>query len=512
MADLVWFKSFQFFDASGDPLNAGTINIYDATTTNERTVYQDSAAAVPWTQPITLGTDGRLTAPIYVPTGAWKYLLKNSAGSTITSEDNIPGAVATGSVTSARPATPTLSKSANYTIAAADLGKYVEADATGGSFTLTLLSAITAGDGAQLWVQNIGTSGKVTVAAAGGQTINGATSIPINGQYSTLILKSNGANWTALVDRPIPTLSKTADYTVKHVDEGRLILCDCTAGQITVTLPTVALAGSGFRVGIKKIDSSTANALILDGAGSETVDGATTLTMTTQWGVCWVRCDGTTWNIESRGHSTSARFTTLEIGAASDTTVARASAGVISVEGSNVLMASNLGLSSIWVPAVSMTPNVTNGPSRGAVEVASNLLMLNTLDFDTTTAESAQFAIEMPISWDLGTVTAKAVWKHAATTVNFGVVWDVAGGAYSDNETPAAFGTAVTITDTGGVTNNIYLSPTSAAITIANTPAAGDWVAFRVRRAPANGSDTLAIDAGLLGVSIFYTITALKDG
>jgi len=158
-----------------------------------------------------------------------------------------------------------------------------------------------------------------------------------------------------------------------------------------------------------------------------------------------------------------------------------------------------------------MTANTTNGPASGTVEVATNLTMLVTKDFDTTTQESVQFDVHMPISWDEGTITAKAVWKHAATTTNFGVVWDIAGGAYSDNETPAAFGTTVTMTDTGGTTNNIYISPTSAACTIANSPAAGDWVKFRVRRVPADGNDTMAIDAGLLGISIFYTINALKD-
>jgi hypothetical protein len=145
------------------------------------------------------------------------------------------------------------------------------------------------------------------------------------------------------------------------------------------------------------------------------------------------------------------------------------------------------------------------------VEVATNLTMLKTLDFDATTAESAQFTVRMPKSYDLGTVTAQPIWKHASTSTNFGVVWDVAAGAYSDGEDPTTFGTAITSTDTGGTTNRIYAAPVTAAITIANTPAAGDWVVFRVRRAPSNGSDTMAIDAGLIGLVLFFTSNAAND-
>jgi hypothetical protein len=45
------------------------------------------------------------------------------------------------------------------------------------------------------------------------------------------------------------------------------------------------------------------------------------------------------------GTGDSPQFTAVNIGNASDTTVTRASAGVIAVEGSNVLMASNIGSS-----------------------------------------------------------------------------------------------------------------------------------------------------------------------
>jgi hypothetical protein len=176
------------------------------------------------------------------------------------------------------------------------------------------------------------------------------------------------------------------------------------------------------------------------------------------------------------------------------------------------LFASDLGQETIWVPAGSMTPNTTNGPSSATAETATNKVMVPTLDFDATTQESAQFMVQMPKSWDEGTIIAQFIWCHGATTTNFGVVWDIAAVALSDtNALDTAFGTAVTATDTGGTTDNVYASPETAEMTVGNSPAAEDLVVFRVRRAPANGSDTMAVDAKLIGVKLHYTTNALSD-
>lgn len=170
------------------------------------------------------------------------------------------------------------------------------------------------------------------------------------------------------------------------------------------------------------------------------------------------------------------------------------------------------GKQSIWAPAVAMTSRTTNGPSAGSVETATNKVMVETLDFDTTTQEFAQFAIRMPKSWNAGTVTFVPVWSHPATTTNFGVVWAMRAVALHDGSAiDAAFGTEQTSTDTGGATNTSYQGPESAAITIAGSPAKGDLVIFEVKRNPADGADTLAVDARLRGVLLHYTTDAEND-
>lgn len=84
-----------------------------------------------------------------------------------------------------------------------------------------------------------------------------------------------------------PTATITVDSTMS------MILADATAGAVTVNLPAVA-SSKGRLITVKKVDSG-GNAVTLDGAGAETIDGATTLATTTQWVAFTVWCDGTAW-------------------------------------------------------------------------------------------------------------------------------------------------------------------------------------------------------------------------
>jgi hypothetical protein len=172
-----------------------------------------------------------------------------------------------------------------------------------------------------------------------------------------------------------------------------------------------------------------------------------------------------------------------------------------------------VGKQAIYIAAGSITPSVTGGcAALATVATSANHPDLQTLDFDTTTQEYAQFSVVMPSSWDEGTVTFKAHWSHAATTVNFGVVWNLQALAISDDDAiDAAFGTAQQVADTGGTTSDLYTSAESSAITVAGSPAAGDVVFFRISRVTGDASDTMAIDARLHGITLFITTDACVD-
>lgn len=172
-----------------------------------------------------------------------------------------------------------------------------------------------------------------------------------------------------------------------------------------------------------------------------------------------------------------------------------------------------IGKHAVPVMAGAMRPSVSGGcASLTAIASAANQPDIVTLDFDATTQEYAQFSVPMPKSWNEGTVTFKPIWSHAATATNFGVVWNLQAVAISDDDAIAvAYGTAQTSTDTGGTTNDLYVGPESAAITIAGTPAAQDVVFFRLSRVTGDAADTMAVDARLHGIILYITIDAEND-
>jgi hypothetical protein len=72
------------------------------------------------------------------------------------------------------------------------------------------------------------------------------------------------------------------------------IMGDATAGAFTITLPS-AVGQTGEMV-IKKIDAS-ANAVTVDGAGAETIDGAATKVLAAQYDSVRIASDGANWMI-----------------------------------------------------------------------------------------------------------------------------------------------------------------------------------------------------------------------
>lgn len=168
-----------------------------------------------------------------------------------------------------------------------------------------------------------------------------------------------------------------------------------------------------------------------------------------------------------------------------------------------------IGAQTVWIPAAAMTARTTNGAAAGSTESSSNKVMCRTLDFDASTAEYAQFTVAFPKGWNLGTVTAQFFWR-ATNTGN--CIWALQGVAISDDDVvDAAFGTQQSVTDGVTATTDVMVSAATAAITLAGTPVAGDICVFQVFRDATNGSDTLAVDALLLGVKLIYTIDASTD-
>lgn len=244
--------------------------------------------------------------------------------------------------------------------------------------------------------------------------------------------------------------------------------------------------------------------------------------------------DGTDWTVESGatarsslglGTDNSPQFTAINLGHASDTTLTRVSAGVAAIEGNNVLLATDLGVSvqaydagnapvkgkqAIFIPASGFLPRVTNGAAAFSSELATNDVMIRGYDFDTSTVEAIQALVALPKQWNEGTVTFRAYWTAASGSG--GVAFSLKGRAASDDDAmDGTWGTGVAVTDTFITANDLHVTAESSAITIGGTPAEGDMIWIEVAREVANGSDTLAVDARLLGIEFFITTNAGTD-
>lgn len=172
----------------------------------------------------------------------------------------------------------------------------------------------------------------------------------------------------------------------------------------------------------------------------------------------------------------------------------------------NILVAGADPKKSFFIHAAGMWPSTTSGSAALAkVELATNKVNYQSLDFDQTAQEFAEFALQMPDNWDASTLTFRVAWTASAGTG--AVVWELQATALAnDDAIDTAWGTAVEVTDTLIATSDMHDTGESGAVTVGNTPAAGEWVQFRIARDPANASDTLTADARLTGVRVEYGI------
>lgn len=90
-----------------------------------------------------------------------------------------------------------------------------------------------------------------------------------------------------IVKKPTFT-SVSGDYTVVSTDD--ILLCDASAAQLTITIPS-AVDSDGRALTIKKIDSSS-NYVVLS---SNSIDGSATQSLVNQYVSVTIRSDGTNW-------------------------------------------------------------------------------------------------------------------------------------------------------------------------------------------------------------------------
>lgn len=122
--------------------------------------------------------------------------------------------------------------------------------------------------------------------------------LPTTDSTNGYLLSTNGAGALSFVVPPsggsstITINNKTGAYTVVAGDIGKVI--NCTANSFTVSLTNAATLGAGFNVTIWNTSTTSTHVITIDPAGTETIDGASTLLLRRGEGMQIV-CDGTNW-------------------------------------------------------------------------------------------------------------------------------------------------------------------------------------------------------------------------
>lgn len=161
--------------------------------------------------------------------------------------------------------------------------------------------------------------------------------------------------------------------------------------------------------------------------------------------------NGTTWVAESGatartslgvGTGDSPQFTGVNIGHASDTTISRVSSGIIAVEGNNVLMANNIGVS---VQAYSSVLQATTASFTSADETK--------LDYISITQAVDLDALELRVAQLDAAVVLKGTWDASggsfpgSGSAQSGESWIVSVGGTVDGQVFVANDRIIAITD-----------------------------------------------------------------
>ena len=433
----------------------------------------------------TVTTNANLTGPITSIGNATAVAAQTGTGSTFVMQ-------ASPTLTTPRVTTAINDTNGNELVGVTATGSAVNQIAVANAATGSGPTISAAGDDTNVDL-NIAAKGTGVVNISGKPVVD--TTITSAAQGDILIRNATEFVNLNLTAHTMPARGASGDITAVSVTAAaKTMLDDSTVAAMVDTIGGAASSGSG---GLVRITSA---ALTTPNIGTPS---AGTLTSCTGLPVAGI----------TASTSTALGVGTLELGHASDTTISRVSAGVVAIEGTNIAKVSDLvGLNTIWVPAAAMYARTSNGAAAGTSETATNKVMSATFDFDTAADEHVQFGVAFPKGWNEGTVTVIPYWSHAATTTNFGVAWFIQAVAVSNDDTmEVAFGTAVSSVDTGGTTDDLYVGPTTSAMTIAGTPAEGDEVIFQIYRDVSDAGDTMAIDARLRGVKILFTTDALLD-
>lgn len=197
MAQVILYPGWQIFDDNGNPAAGAKARFFTAGTSTPVNVFSDSTLVTPHAVPVVADSEGRFPT-IYAGPGDYKIKVTDSADVDLFPE--VDNWTILTDITTAQLSFPTVTKTTNYTVLAADRGKVLEFDASGGNIIVTLAAA-TLGAGFPIWIVNSGATGTVELQFSGAETLFGLTNYLMVYQHQAIGITSRGAaGWRAITE------------------------------------------------------------------------------------------------------------------------------------------------------------------------------------------------------------------------------------------------------------------------------------------------------------------------
>lgn len=159
-----------------------------------------------------------------------------------------------------------------------------------------------------IFKRNQSSTGKIIVKPAPGEKLNGQIDGSVNliADNSTLEVVCGPDSWWVVSEidaaqLPLVTTILTA-YTPNKTD--KTIFADASSASFTVTLPGAATVDAGKTYTVKRTNAGP-NTVIVDGTGSETIDGIPSLRLNQRFDYLQLQSDGTNWMVISERISPS---------------------------------------------------------------------------------------------------------------------------------------------------------------------------------------------------------------
>lgn len=180
----IFDAGFRVLDTTGAPVSGAKIKFYDSGTSTPKTVYSNEALSTSLGSIVYTRSDGypvassgsSTTVLIYTGTAAYKIEITDENDDTIFPvKDAVKGAVDTSTFLTTSTVTvnvAVVARTTDLTVTTTHKGKLINCDASGGTFTLTLDTAVTLGDGYHVKLRNGGATNPVKIVTTSSQTID----------------------------------------------------------------------------------------------------------------------------------------------------------------------------------------------------------------------------------------------------------------------------------------------------------------------------------------------------